>query len=90
MKRDLYRFAKARAEAKPRKYKQIKLTKKAFQELQTRQAKGELLEYSDISNLIQLKAKLDNPGDDIVIGAPVNPGDNPGGGLQTPKLPTAY
>ena len=32
MKRDLYRFAKARrdAEAKPRKYKQIKLTKKAF------------------------------------------------------------
>lgn len=67
-----------------------KLTKKAFQELQTRQAKGELLEYSDISNLIQLKAKMDNPGDDIVIGAPVNPGDNPGGGLQTPKLPTAY
>ena len=66
-----------------------KLTKKAFQELQTRQAKGELLEYSDISNLIQLKAKLDNPGDDIVIGAPVNPGDNPGG-LQKPQLPTAY
>ena len=30
MKKDLYRFAKARAEAKPRKYKQIKLTKKAF------------------------------------------------------------
>lgn len=67
-----------------------KLTKKAFQELQTRQAKGELLEYSDISNLIQLKAKMDNPGDDIVIGAPVNPGDNPGGGLQKPQLPTAY
>ena len=30
MKKDLYRFAKARANAKPRKYKQIKLTKKAF------------------------------------------------------------
>ena len=67
-----------------------RLTRKAFQELQARQAKGELLEYSDISNLIQLKAKLDNPGDDIVIGAPVNPGDNPGDGLVTPQLPTAY
>ncbi len=30
MKRDLYRFAKERRDAKPRKYKQIKLTKKAF------------------------------------------------------------
>ena len=30
MKKHLYRFAKARAKAKPRKYKQIKLTKKAF------------------------------------------------------------
>ena len=30
MKRDLYRFAKERRDAKPRKYKQIKLTKNAF------------------------------------------------------------
>ena len=65
-----------------------RLTRTALQELRTRQAQGELLEFGDISNLIRLAQQLENPLDEIVIGGPVDPGASPP--FQTPKIPTAY
>ena len=40
-------------------------------------ASGELLEFGDISNMIKLNDKLNNPLDEIVIGGPVDPGYTP-------------
>ncbi len=54
-----------------------RLTREALQELRTRQANGELLEFGDISNLIRLNDKINNPLDEIVIGGPVDPGYKP-------------
>tara|TARA_B100001057_G_scaffold308987_2_gene309057 strand:- start:7040 stop:7774 length:735 start_codon:yes stop_codon:yes gene_type:complete len=67
-----------------------KITRKAFQELRARQAKGELLEIADISNLIKLATKLENPLDEIVIGGPVDPGGPPGTPVFGPGLPKVY
>tara|TARA_B100000900_G_C20601412_1_gene725831 strand:- start:6462 stop:7187 length:726 start_codon:yes stop_codon:yes gene_type:complete len=54
-----------------------RLTREALQELTARQAKGELLEFGDLSNLIKLATQLENPLDEIVIGGPVDPGFRP-------------
>ena len=54
-----------------------RLTREALQELRSRQARGELLEFGDISNMIKLNDRINNPLDEIVIGGPVDPGYTP-------------
>ena len=41
------------------------------------QIEKELLEFGDISNMIKLNDRINNPLDEIVIGGPVDPGYTP-------------